>query len=331
MPVPLHRKKVYPLALIAVLATWASYMTVAGRWQLFAEFWPASVTMVFGSFIAGSTPAGGGAVAFPVFTKMLHVATDTARTHALMIQSVGMTMASIFILSRGIPIYRRVLKWACLGGALGMTAGTLFLRLPNPYPKVLFTSVVLAFGIKFAISHLFLRLDARPELPENWGSRNRVHFILAGLLGGVISSQTGSGIDLICFIVMTLGYGLAERRAIPTSVIIMASMSVLGFFLHGAVLHDNAEATKFWLVSVPIVAMGAPFGAFVAAHLPQRLLVWGILLLVALETTTTLLFVIIGSRPAVWLSGLATLLVTIAGLTLMLQRRRRGSIKGAAY
>jgi hypothetical protein len=68
--------------------------------------------------------------------------------------------------------------------------------------------------------------------------------------------------------------------------------------------------------------MGAPFGAFVAAHLPQRLLVVGILLLVTLETATTILFVMVGSQPAVWLIGLATLLVTIASLTVMLQRRR---------
>ena len=59
----------------------------------------------------------------------------------------------------------------------------------------------------------------------------------------------------------------------------LRAMSLLGFFLHGVVLGDTGEATPYWLVSVPIVAMGAPFGAFVAAHLPQRLLISAILLL----------------------------------------------------
>jgi uncharacterized membrane protein YfcA len=316
-------KKAYPIALALVFLVWSSYMTVAQKWHLFAEFWPASVTMIFGSFIAGSTPAGGGAVAFPVFTKLLGVATDTARTHALMIQAVGMTMASLFIISRGIPFYRRVVKWACLGGAVGMVGGTLWLRLPDPYPKVLFTSVVLAFGINFAISHLFLKLRSSPDLPEQWGVRNRLHFILAGLLGGTVASQTGSGIDLICFILMTLGYGLMERRAIPTSVIIMASMSVLGFLLHGTLLHDNSEATKFWLVSVPIVAVGAPLGAFVASHVPEQALITGILLLVVCETATTITLVMIGSRAEVWIVGLITLLVTAAWLSVLLRRRKR--------
>jgi len=298
-------------------------MTLAGRWNLFAEFWPASVTMVFGSFIAGSTPAGGGAVAFPVFTKVLGVATSVARTHALMIQAVGMSMASIFIISRGIPFYRRVVKWACLGGTVGMIGGTLFLRIPDPYPKVLFTSVVLAFGINFAFCHGVLRLQSKPDLPSNWGAQNRIHFILAGIVGGAIASAAGSGIDLICFILMTLGYGLIERRAIATSVIIMALMSVLGFFLHGAVLQDTAEAEKFWLVSVPIVAMGAPFGAFVAARIPHRALIGGILLLVALETFTTIALVMIGSPAQVWLAGIATVFVTAIWFFVLLRRRRQ--------
>ncbi len=51
--------------------------------------------MVFGSFVAGSTAAGGGAVSFPVFTKLLHIPADEARTFGLLIQSVGMTMASV--------------------------------------------------------------------------------------------------------------------------------------------------------------------------------------------------------------------------------------------
>ena len=328
MPSTTRSRFLYPLALLLVVAIWAVYMSVAEKWSLFADFWPASMTMVFGSFIAGATPAGGGAVAFPVFTKLLEVATDTARTHALMIQSVGMSMATIFILSRGIPFYRRVVKWACLGGAIGMTCGTLFLHLPDPYPKVLFTAVVFAFGINFAISHWFLKLQPKPDLPEQWGPRNRVHFILAGLVGGTISSVTGSGIDLICFILMTLCYGLLERRSIPTSVIIMAGMSVLGFFLHGAVLRDTAEAEKFWLVSVPIVAMGAPFGAFVAAHLPRGLLIGGILLLIAVETFTTVLLIMMKAEPAVWIVGIGTVLVTAVWFFLMLRRRVKSVHRG---
>ena len=53
-----------------------------------AGYW-ASITMVFGSMIAGATSVGGGAVAFPVFTLALGVTPLVARDFSLMIQTVG--------------------------------------------------------------------------------------------------------------------------------------------------------------------------------------------------------------------------------------------------
>ncbi|MFL6307311.1 MAG: hypothetical protein ACJ72H_27575 [Candidatus Sulfotelmatobacter sp.] len=32
-----------------------------------------AVTMIFGSLVGGGTSEGGGAIAFPVFTKLLHI------------------------------------------------------------------------------------------------------------------------------------------------------------------------------------------------------------------------------------------------------------------
>ncbi|MFM8770959.1 MAG: sulfite exporter TauE/SafE family protein, partial [Candidatus Kapaibacterium sp.] len=40
--------------------------------EVFA-WWPAALTMVFGSFIAGASAEGGGAIAFPVFTLLLKI------------------------------------------------------------------------------------------------------------------------------------------------------------------------------------------------------------------------------------------------------------------
>ena len=67
---------------------------------------------------------GGAAVAFPVFTKVFQIPSADARTFGLMIQSFGMTMASITILLRRTPLMPRVLLWSCVGGAIGVTLGT---------------------------------------------------------------------------------------------------------------------------------------------------------------------------------------------------------------
>ena len=48
-----------------------------------------SITMIFGSMIAGATSEGGGVVAFPVMTLVLHIQPSIARDFSLMTQSCG--------------------------------------------------------------------------------------------------------------------------------------------------------------------------------------------------------------------------------------------------
>ena len=62
------------LSMIAAFApvafVWPIYyyiMTTHGAWQeVFTDHWPMTVAMILGSFLAGSTPLGGGVVAYPV-------------------------------------------------------------------------------------------------------------------------------------------------------------------------------------------------------------------------------------------------------------------------
>ncbi len=85
---------------VGVTVVWLVWVLAAGLWDRVIDNWVSSVTMVFGSFVAGSTPQGGGAVAFPVFTKGLEVPSEVARSFSLFIQVVGMGCASAGILIR---------------------------------------------------------------------------------------------------------------------------------------------------------------------------------------------------------------------------------------
>ena len=85
-----------------IFTTW--YFSALGLWVLlFVNFdsvgfwlahWYYAAMMVAGAFVAGFTPEGGGAVAFPVLNVFLHVDRVLARDFSMMIQSVGMTSAS---------------------------------------------------------------------------------------------------------------------------------------------------------------------------------------------------------------------------------------------
>ena len=79
------------------LVIWPLWLyTMAGNnawWPVFSEYWPMTVAMVLGSFVAGSTPLGGGIVAYPVSQLVLFWPTPLSRDASILVQSVGMNAA----------------------------------------------------------------------------------------------------------------------------------------------------------------------------------------------------------------------------------------------
>jgi uncharacterized membrane protein YfcA len=249
---------------LLVWSLWLAGMVFGARWDLFATGWFMSVTMAVGSFVAGATSEGGGAVAFPVMTLLFGIAPAVARDFSLMIQSVGMTSATATILYTGIRIEHRSLLWAGLGGAVGMIFGLEFIagRLPPAFAKMLFTSTWLAFA--FALYMINRYHDREVHLSiRNFRARTGLVLFGTGVVGGVISSITGSGLDITTFALLVLRLGISEKVATPTSVILMACNAVVGFAWQGLVGGGMApEAWSYWWVCVPVVVIGAPFGAW---------------------------------------------------------------------
>ena len=212
----------------AVTAVWLVAVTATGAWGRVLDNWAAAVTMVFGSFVAGSTPQGGGAVAFPVFTKILEVPAEVARSFSLCIQTVGMGAASLSIL-----LNRRRVEWRAL--ALGAPVavagflGTLLLagdpdapfwpsRVPGAYVKVTFTLVLASMAFVVYLGwRTPVRRIGRALPPLN--HRLRAALVVAGLLGGVASALVGSGADVMIylFIVRALRARRPHRHPRPAS------------------------------------------------------------------------------------------------------------------
>ena len=283
-----YRLLIYPALLLLIYSTWLIYMTMSKNWSLYGTHWPASVTMVLGSFVAGITAEGGGAVAFPVFTKVLHIASGNARTFSLMIQTFGMGMAAIFIATRRIRVLPRVVLFVSLGGVVGHVIGLFWFPLPAPYPKILFTFITTVFGVALLISRWGLHWTPQQDLPH-WTWVHRVIFVSLGIFGGMVAANVGSGIDVVTFIILTLMFGINEKISTPTTVIIMGINSLVGFFLHGVVAQDiDPEVWNYWLVAVPIVIVGAPFGAFVGSKISRDAVIIFLATLISIELVTTL-------------------------------------------
>ena len=344
---------------VVVTAVWGIAVTVTGGWARVADHLVAGLTMVFGSFVAGATPQGGGAVAFPVFTKVLDVPAEAARSFSLCIQAVGMTSASIAIV-----VGRRPVVWpaVALGAPAGVVAfvATLLLAgdrhqpfwpstLPAPYVKVTFTLVVAAMAW---VVLLGLRTPIRTvagSLPPLTG-RLRVALLLAGLCGGVASALVGSGSDVFMYLFVVVLFGVRGGIGVPTSVITMAIVSVAGFVILGLVdgqlnisLNEagmvtavggdtlpvpqptrQADLYGMWLAAVPIVAWGAPTGAWIASRMSAKALVMLALVVAAAEVISTAIFLdALRNDPALAVYSIVGLIVAIGGVMLLATNRQR--------
>ena len=311
----------YWITAATVLILWTAAMIRLGWWGMFAETWPLSLTMVLGSFVAGATAEGGGAVAFPVFTKAFGIPPHDAKVFAFMIQSFGMTMAGLMIYLRRIPVLWDVVGLALAGGVGGLVAGELFLDLPDPLPKLFFSLVAGIFGV-FLLWNRWV-LNDHPEEEVRLGGRRRTAlFLITGFVGGAVSSIIGVGIDMTLFIVLTLLFGVNEKVSTPTTVVLMGLLSVAGFLWHGLAADGiGDDVWRYWMSCVPIVIFGAPAGAWVCSRITRDQLLYFLLLLIALDLTSTLLMIPLDADGVRFLTVSGVLAAIFFSGLVMLRRR----------
>ncbi|NOQ14579.1 MAG: TSUP family transporter [Methyloprofundus sp.] len=245
--------------------------------------------MVFGSIIAGATSEGGGAIAFPVFTKVLQIPPADAKVFSLAIQSVGMVAASIAIIMMRVKVLWRVIAWVSLGGLIGLVIGSVWLSalLPPGMIRMLFTvmAVSLAFTLIRLSSGFRLNHMKMPEISV----REMGILLSVGVSGGIVSGLVGSGIDMLCFSVLVLLFRISESIATPTSVILMAVNSVFGVLLQIFVFAGiNEQVQAYWLAAIPVVVIGAPLGAFFCNRMHYLHIRYLLIALISLELGTSL-------------------------------------------
>lgn len=317
------RRRVFLATVLVVWLPWLAAMTLTDRWSLLEDNAFMSATMVLGSLIAGATSEGGGAVAFPVMTLVFSIPPAVARDFSLMIQSVGMIAAGTSIVLTRIPVIRSCLLPTSLGGAIGVVLGLELVApvLPPPFAKMLFTSLWLSFAVALWLINRSADRHTRSTL-EAPSARLTGLLVLAGLLGGVVTSITGSGLDILTFSLLVLLLRISEQVATPTSVVLMGVNALVGATWKGT-LGDGLEpmAWEYWWVCVPVVVVGAPLGAqlirFCSRLFIARLLIASILIQFAAA------LLIIPQSPTLLAFSAAVFAAGLAGFSLMAWRGRR--------
>lgn len=263
---------IYLIFLSIVMFGWFYYMFQNDSFEIYTRQWATVITMIFGSFIAGASPEGSAAVAYPIFTLILKIEPAVARNFAFAIQSIGMTSASLLIIGMRLKVDWNYIIFVTIGGVVGLFLGTYYV-VPYVSPvqaKLFFVSLYLSFGIALWIQNRRPKREVFEKI-EDFKNSDKVRLIAFGLVGGIISSIFGTGINIFTFCLMTIYYRVSEKIATPSSVIIMTIETILGLFIHTQLTKDfQPEAFEIWLACVPFVAIFAPLGAFVISKMPRE-------------------------------------------------------------
>lgn len=309
--------------LLIAAGVWLIWLLVGGRVALghIASDWRIAATMAVGSLVGGGTSSGGGAIAFPVFTKLLHIVPDDARTFSLAIQSVGMGAATLSILYLRIPIERRALSYAGFSGVIGVTLGTCVIapHVPPAVTRALFTVLVTSMGIALILMNRRKHSRRNPMITR-FESEEKAILCASGFVGGILSALIGTGENTVLFIVLVLLFRVNEKVVTPTTVILMTIVTVPGFVLHLLVHDVNAAVIGYWLAAVPVAVVMAPLGALICSYMERRSIVIVLLCLIALEIVSTFVLVPF-THVTLWAFGVAA--VVLGALELLMSRSRR--------
>ena len=300
--IALGRRRSLMLA-ATIVAVWAVAVSAAGQLDRVADNAAAALTMVFGSFVAGSTPQGGGAVAFPVFTKLLGVSAADAKTFSLSIQAIGMGSASAIIAITGRAVDRGALRLTVPAAVVGFLVGSALFAVVTPpaaYLKVIFTLVVVASGAATWRSRRHRVIEHLLAAPLD-SPRVRHWILLVSACGGMASALFGSGADVAVYLLLSIVIGVRPGIGVATSVVTMASVSVVGLVvalatgqLQVATVAGQADMATdvfgMWLAAVPVVVVGAPVGSWFASRVSSASLSRFIAILAMAELTTTVVF-----------------------------------------
>ncbi|QDU79037.1 Sulfite exporter TauE/SafE [Polystyrenella longa] len=274
---PSGRRWPFGLWLAVFYTVWLGIVITGDYWETVFSHWPIALSMAFGSYIAGSTPMGGGTVGFPVLVLLFDMPGSLGRNFGLAVQSIGMVSAGIYILSARRPVDWGLLRPAFIGALIGtpLGAATVAPFVPDLWVKLTFAIVWCSFGILHVMK--INELVAVQGENDRWRSQDRVIGFGIGVFGGVVASVTGVGIDMIVYAVLVLLYRADLKIAIPTSVILMAVASVIGIASNAMLSRINPglyyldpEVFANWLAAAPVVALGAPLGALVVDRISRK-------------------------------------------------------------
>lgn len=275
----ISKKYIFPIWIFVVFCVWLALLLTGPGFSLFKTHWMYSLMMTFGASIAGYTPEGGGAVAYPILSLYFKITPPIARDFSLAIQSIGMISAAIYIVfskDRNWSFYKFIPLYAAINFAGFIVVSALFSNLAFTTFQMLFVCMSFAFILSFWITKTY-------GTEENFTPDNFKKITVTAIFcffGGGASAMFGTGSDMLLYILLSVYYGVKEKEGTDLSIILMGIVSVFGIFYRGIVLEQvDASVYNMWLAAVPIVVLFAPFGNMLLKVFKKESMLFFVLLL----------------------------------------------------
>lgn len=272
----MNKQHIWPIWAVAVLSTWLFLVLTGPGFALYETHWLYAFMMIFGSAVAGFTPEGGGAVAFPILSLYFNITAPAARDFSLAIQSIGMVSAAIWILTRK-EHDLRVFKHIPFYAAVNMTGFVIMTAFAGAFAfktiQMLFVSLALAFIVAYLVS----RGRGTEDNIELTGSRF-VTFSIFSFIGGCAAAMFGTGSDMLIYIALTCYYGMKEKVSTDISIVLMAVITVFGIAYRGLFLDAvHPDVYLMWLAAAPVVLFFAPFGNILLGWMRKETMLYTVL------------------------------------------------------
>jgi uncharacterized protein len=270
------KKIIWPIWAVIVLITWLYLISTGPGFALYETHWLYAFMMIFGSAVAGFTPEGGGAVAFPILSLYFNINPPMARDFSLAIQSIGMVSAAIWILTRkghDLRTFRHIPFYA----AVNMIGFVIMTAMGGNFAFKTLQMLFVAMALAFILAYFFSRGRGTIEDVELSGTRFII-FALFSLLGGCASAMFGTGSDMLIYIALTCYYGMKEKISTDISIVLMSVITVFGIAYRGLFLDAvHTDVYFMWLAAAPVVLFFAPFGNILLGWVKKEVMLYTVL------------------------------------------------------
>jgi len=304
------KRYIFPAWVALVFCVWLVLLLAGPGFGLFGTHWMYSLMMAFGASVAGYTPEGGGAVAYPVLSLYFKITPSIARDFSLAIQSIGMVSASVYILfgkDRDWSFYKYIPLYAAFNFIGFVVVSALTANLAFTTFQMVFVCLAFAFILSFWATRRF-------GTEDNFAPDTLKKLIITAVfcfIGGGAAAMFGTGSDMLIYILLSVYYGVKEKEGTDLSIIVMAIMSVLGIGYRSLILQDvDASVYNMWLAAVPVVAIFAPFGNMLLKVFRKETMLAFVLVLNGFN-----FFYWLYKNPPLWINAVVCLLAFFALFT----------------